>query len=66
MDVLFREERRVSCRPGAEGAPLVVEDDVFVVELECELGGTKRRDWDDALVIPPFQGTEEILTILAC
>lgn len=36
----FSEERRVSWRPGADGAPL----EVVVVEVEWEDGGTKRRD----------------------
>ena len=39
--VAFSEERRVSWRPGAEGAPL----EVVVVEVEWEDGGTRRRDW---------------------
>ena len=39
----LREERRVSCRPGAEGAPLVVVE-VVGVEVEWEDGGTMRRD----------------------
>ena len=39
----FREERRVSWRPGAEGAPLVGAE-VVVVEVEWEDGGTMRRD----------------------
>ncbi len=39
----FSEERRVSWRPGAEGAPLAVVEVVFV-EVEWEDGGTKRRD----------------------
>lgn len=38
----FREARRVSWRPGAEGAPL----EVVVVEVEWEDGGTMRRDWE--------------------
>jgi hypothetical protein len=32
--VEVRDERRVSWRPGAEGAPFVVVDEVFVVEVE--------------------------------
>ncbi len=39
----FREERRVSWRPGAEGAPLAVVE-VVVVEVEWEDGGAMRRD----------------------
>ena len=39
----FSEERRVSWRPGAEGAPLVVGEAV-VVEVEWEDGGAMRRD----------------------
>ena len=40
----FSEERRVSWRPGAEGAPLGVVEVVVVVEVEWEDGGTRRRD----------------------
>ena len=43
VGVGFSEERRVSWRPGAEGAPLVVEEAV-VVEVEWEDGGAMRRD----------------------
>lgn len=40
-----REERRVSWRPGAEGAPLEVVEEVFVVEVVWAVGGAMRRDW---------------------
>ena len=46
-----REERRVSWRPGAEGAPResseVDEDfvEVLVVDVGWEAEGTMRRDW---------------------
>ena len=52
----YRDERSVSCRPGAEGAPRsrasllweVVEESFEVVVLEVEVGcvegGARRRD----------------------
>jgi len=36
-------ERRVSCRPGAEGAEV---DCRWVKEVVCESWGTMRRDWE--------------------
>lgn len=39
-----REERRVSWMPGAEGAPLEVAEEVFVVEEEWLDGGAMRSD----------------------
>jgi len=38
------EERRVSWMPGAEGAPLEVAEEVFVVEEEWLDGGAMRSD----------------------
>ena len=41
-----REERSVSWTPGADGAPLEVEEEeVLVVEVVCWVGGAIRRDW---------------------
>lgn len=40
-----REERRVSWRPGTEGAPLAVLEEVFVAEVEWDDGGAILRDW---------------------
>lgn len=41
---VFMEERRVSWMPGAEGAPLEVAEEVFVVEEEWLDGGAMRSD----------------------
>jgi hypothetical protein len=53
----YKEERRVSCRPGAEGAPRSMESLLWVVWLEsleavvfevlvgCVAGGAMRRDY---------------------
>ena len=38
----MREERRVSCMPGAEGAPPVVELVLLVEEAWLEEGATRR------------------------
>ncbi len=43
VDVGMREERRVSCMPGAEGAPPVVEL-VLLVEVAWLDEGAMRRD----------------------
>ena len=42
----FKERllRRVSWRPGAEGAPLEEDEGVFDLEVGCEEGGAMRRD----------------------
>ena len=45
VGVDVREERRMSCMPGAEGAPPVVEL-VLLVEVAWLEGGTMRRDWN--------------------
>jgi len=61
------DERSVSWMPGAEGAPLFVEEEVFVVEVEwLELGTILRdcaktfsRGFDERKV-------DKILTMMAC
>ena len=42
LDVSRREERRVSCMPGAEGAPPVVELVLLVEEAWLEEGAMRR------------------------
>jgi hypothetical protein len=55
-----REERRVSWMPGAEGAPLEVAEEVFVVEEEWLDGGAMRSDcgWRISIVGTLCSGEE--------
>lgn len=48
--------RRVSCRPGAEGAPLLEVVPVFVTEEGWVSAGAIRRDW--MLLLNGVQGIQ--------